>query len=235
MKSLMTSWSFRTATAAVAISLGACQQSPRSAAVAGADQNVRDKSLPTADYQAAVEPFEILTEQAFTANPNQLRTLVSNAKSSYRTVESGLAPPQRAGANQHLTALTKADRQGDRAGMALASVELYRLLLEVQNRAGDPAIRAGLLDYAGFRYNALAQARQIDWAEMSRTTRSAQIEWRRLEPSIADKSLRQRFSNSLKAMSDAATKRDKASARKAASIELQLVDLLEKQAAANSG
>lgn len=225
-----TRWS---ATAAVAISLLACQQAPRSNETASGTGKPTAESASVIAVKAAVEPFEAVTEQAFTAKAGELQILVSKAEASYRAVRPNLTPQQQRDADGHIADLKKAEQQRDLSATALTSVEMYRFLLEAQNRANDPAIRIGLLDYAGFRYNALAQANPVRWSDMAQTVQYAEGEWRALAPSIRDRALSERFANSLKAMTQAADKRDKAAARKAADTELQLVDLLEKQALSN--
>lgn len=229
MKASAMRWTNWSATAAAAILLLACQQSPQSSGTATDKRSISAEGLPTADLKAVAEPFETIAEQAFTADPDQLRGLITKAEASYGAVKPTLTPQQRNVADGHVAAIRKAEQQRDSVGTALASVEMYRMLLEDQNSPGDLAIRAGLLDYAGFRYDALAQASEVRWPDMARTVEFAGAEWNRLAPSINDKSLREQFSTSLKAMSEAADKRDRAAARKAAAAELQLVDLLEKQ------
>lgn len=234
MKASTRRWTRWTATAVTAISLIACQQQPQSSGAASEEKTLGVDVLPTAAVKSAVEPFEIITEQAFAAKPDELRSLIAKAQASYGRVKPTLSPQQRADAQRHLAALTNAEQRRDSSGVALASVEVYRLLLEAQNRPDDPAIRAGLLDYAGFRYDALAQVTDVSWPDMARTVRFAEAEWQRLSPFIGDTALRARFSDSLKAMSEAVARRDKSAARTAAATELQLVDLLEKQAAAGA-
>ncbi len=219
---------------AIAFSIVACQQVPQSSPAATVSQSNMTTGFSPADLAAAGEPFEALAEQAPSATPKQLGQLTTLAAASYRKVEPTLTPSQRADADRYMVKINAKDQMADRSTIALASVEIYRLLLEAQNRAGDPVIGAGLLDYAGFRYRALADAKNVNWAELSRTTRAAQFEWNKLKPSIASAPHRKRFANSLLAMEASAAKRDRIAAKKSADIELQLVDLLEGQLAAGS-
>jgi hypothetical protein len=121
----------------------------------------------------------------------------------------------------------------DRLGLALASVETYRHLVEAQDPvAAKVPIPVSLLDYAGFRYNALAQAPTVDWRAMDEAARFAGDQWRGLAPTMRSQALPGVMTESIAAMSLAAKRHDTASARSAAATELALVDLIEEQAAA---
>lgn len=212
---------------ALFISLAACQQAPqpRQAAVNDSSAAARPRN---GAVKAAIEPFEMITEQAFSASPAELRTMIARAQTSYRAAKPALTSEQRMAADAQLKSLTAAEGNASRMATALASNELFRQLLEAQQRPQDPAVIAGLLDYAGFRYQALVQADQVDWQELLRTAMFARGEWRRLSPLIDDPALRDRFGASVDALAKGAVVRDRASALKAATSELELVDLLEK-------
>ncbi|HET7816783.1 MAG TPA: hypothetical protein VFK58_04330 [Sphingomicrobium sp.] len=213
------------------ISLAACQQSPQSSQPTANDLGAAAQLPGAGAVKAAIEPFEMIAEQAFSASPAELATMIARAQASYRAAEPALTPQQRTAAAVQLKSLTAADGKASRTATALASIELYRQLLEAQHQPHDPAVMAGLLDYAGFRYQALVQAEQVDWQALFRTTVFAKGEWRRLSPLIDDASLRDRFAASVDAMANAAAVRDRPAALKAAASELELVDQLEKNLA----
>lgn len=136
----------------------------RSAATERANQSLR----------AAAEPFEAMTEQAFTADWDRVDTMISQADATVRTVRPELRGEAAATVERQMSALRSARTAQDRTGVAMAAVESYRALVEAQDAASaNPPVAVSLLDYAGFRYDALAQARSPDWQEMLRLTQFA--------------------------------------------------------------
>lgn len=181
--------------------------------------------------RGAAEPFEALTEQAFTAGWPAVDKLIGDARTAL--AESARASGKADPLEPQLAAIAAARSDRDRVGLALASVEAYRELIEAQDRAtADPPIPVSLLDYAGFRYDALAQAPNVDWAEMARSVEFARSQWDAIRATIHSKAMPGVMSESLAAMAGAVERRDVAAARSAAATELALVDLLEEQAAA---
>lgn len=214
---------------ALCITLAACQQAEQPQRPAADKAATPLVATSDAAIKAAMEPFEAVTEQAFSATPTDLKNLIASARTAYGTIQPSLTRTQRTAAEGQLSLmLSSGSTNVDRTTTALAANDIFRQLLEVQQRPNDPAVMAGLLDYAGFRYQALAQSDPTDWKELYRATIFAKGEWRKLAPLINDAGLRNRFGASIDAMASAATVRDRAAALKAVTSELQLVDLLEK-------
>lgn len=223
-------------TAALAMLAGGCQK-----ASSNNMQQVRSThaTLPAAADAAALsaagEPFEVLTEESQTADAKRFQALAGTAEAAYRSVRPQLAPERQKTVDTQVAALRGAVRKRDRLAAALSAVEVYRSLLEAQAPVPTAAVRAGLLDYAGFRYQALAKAPSSDWAAMRQSVSFAQDQWQRLSPEISSPGLRDSFKQSLDRMSAAIAKKDVAAARRAAIHELNLVDELEKSVAAKKG
>lgn len=117
----------------------------------------------------------------------------------------------------------------------MAAVETYRALVEAQEpESAHPPIAVSLLDYAGFRYDALAQASSPDWTEMLGLTEFARQQWQKLAPKVQSRATPGVVDAALAAMAKAAERKDAAAARNSAAVELALVDLLEEQVATNS-
>lgn len=206
-------------------------QQPPASQQNNAAQQVTSTPTPSPALKAA-EPFEVLTEQAFTAPPNQLDTLIGDARTALQAATPSLPGEGRTGAERQMNAIAAARRSVDRVGIALSAVEAYRTLVEAQDPAlANPPIAVSLLDYAGFRYDALAQAPNPDWNEMRRMIAFAREQWQQIAPRINSQALQGVLVASLDGMSNAADRRDVASARAAAAVELALVDLIEEQVA----
>lgn len=205
---------------------GASDQS----AAAGNAQNSAAASANDS-LRLAAEPFEALTEQAFTADWTAIDKLIADARTAITRAAAGGEKPKLA--EQRLAAIASARAAQDRVQLALASVEGYREVIEAQDPASAaPPIAVSLLDYAGFRYDALAQAPNVDWQEMARSVDFARAQWQAVAPGISSKALPGVVDQSLSAMAKAVERKDVAFARSAAATELSLVDLLEEYASA---
>lgn len=224
---------FRVASAAGAlIALAGCQAQDSKTAADNASAQSSPSPAATANesIRAAAEPFEALTEKAFSDDWAAIDTLIADA----RTAVSKAALPSdgRGRLDRRLAAIGAARSAQDRVGLALAAVEGYRELVEAQDpAAARPPVAVSLLDYAGFRYDALAQAPNVDWAEMARTVEFARKQWQNVAPKVQSKAMPGVMTESLAAMASAVEHKDVAFARSAAATELALVDLLEEQTA----
>lgn len=203
------------------------QQSPTTGNTA-ANQAGSTAASANQPLRSAAEPFEALTEQAFTADWTAIDKLIADARTA---VARGVLSGDKARLmEQRLAAISSAREAQDRVKLALESVEGYRELVEAQDSAtADPPIAVSLLDYAGFRYDALAQAPNVDWQEMSRSVEFARNQWQSLAPKVSSKAMPGVVDQSLSAMAMAVERKDIAFARSAAANELALVDLLEEQ------
>jgi hypothetical protein len=228
-------WLF--APAAAALLITGCNRTDSAAPAANAPASqpsaARAESPGNATLRSAAEPFEVLTEQAFTAPWPEADRLIADARSAGARARSILPAAAAAGLDARLAAVATARQAQDRPGLALAAVETYRELVQSQDAAtAQVPIPISLLDYAGFRYDALAQAPNPDWAAMEQAARFAGDQWRALAPSVASPGLRGVVPQSIAAMSAAVRQRDVPFARSAAATELALVDLLEEHVAA---
>jgi len=186
----------------------------------------------SAILHASAEPFEGLTEQAFTAPWPQIDGLIAEGRTAAANARRVLPGARAAALDRQIATIAAARQAGDRPGLALASVETFRQLVEGQDAAAAQVpIPVSLLDYAGFRYDALAQAPKIDWAAMEQAARFAGRQWQAIAPMVTSKALPGVMTTSLGAMSLAAKRHDTAFARSAAATELALVDLIEEQVA----
>lgn len=183
--------------------------------------------------RAAAEPFEGVTEQASTASWDSLDTLIGKAEAAVRAVRPNLGGTSAATIDPQLSALRSSRAAQDRVGIAMAAVETYRALVEAQEpRSANPPIAVSLLDYAGFRYDALAQAHRPDWPQMLRLTQFARQQWQQIAPRVKSRATPGVMDAALTAMTTAAERHDADFARSSAAVELALVDLLEEQVAA---
>lgn len=165
--------------AAALLALPACQarDSNTAANAVGAGNSVTAApATGNEPIRAAAEPFEALTEQSFTAGWPALDGIIADAG---KAVAAASLPADRDGLlKRRMNAIAAARAAGDRVALALAAVEGYREIIESQDpRTARSSIAISLLDYAGFRYDALAQADRVDWPEMARSVEFARRQW----------------------------------------------------------
>jgi hypothetical protein len=232
-------WLLASVTASLLLLAGGCGRQSVQAQAAG-EADLTPAAIRAADASArndvllaSAEPFEALTEQAFTASWPEMDSLIANARAAATNAKRVLPSPLDATVDSQAAEIAAARKSEDRSRLALASVETYRRLVESQ----DPAVlqvpvAVSLLDYAGFRYDALAQAPVVDWKAMDEAARFAGHQWQSLAPAMRSKALPGVMTESIAAMSLAAKRHDATFARSAAATELALVDLIEEQAAA---
>lgn len=181
-----------------------------------------------ADFRAAAEPFETLTETAFTATPATLDAAVAKAKSAALNVRSSLPPASTVRLDAHLAALDAAHGKKDRTALAISSIEVYRDLVTASPNTAKTPTQVSLLDYAGFRYNADLSASPARWDDMKQAVAFANDNWALLTPKVGDPQLTSKFTRAIGEMEKAAALKSRPAAAAAAKAELDLVDQLEK-------
>lgn len=176
---------------------------------------------------AAAEPFEALTENAATASSGELNILIADAKTAVASMRPHLAGGAGREIDQMITAIDRARDTNDRVGIALSSIEIYRLLVSAVPDGTKIPSEVSLLDYAGFRIQANLAASPPRWEDIDSALLFANAHWAELGPSVTDTALASRFETELNQIANAAEARDTERARIAVVAELDLVDELE--------
>ena len=211
--------------AALTLGLAGCQQqasAPDSRAPAAATSaTLATAPLPASEY------FEGLTEQAFTASPAELDALIEQAGEAAARDGKALAPPTASTLARLLTEIDAARVSLNRADLAIASIESYRLLVSAGPVTETAPVQVSLLDYAGFRYGADLGAQPVRWDDAVAAADYAAGQWRQIEPRVTDVALRELFSAAVTGLKTAAQNQDLVAARAVDQTELDLVDELE--------
>lgn len=177
---------------------------------------------------AAGEPFEHLTEQALTAPLAILDGLIVRARDAAQNVR-GYLPTNVAGQLDAKLGEIKVARQANqRTDLALASIEVYRILISAVTPPVRTPTPVNMLDYAGVRYNADLMARPSRWSDMTQAITIARNNWNQLSPQVTDPALRSKVDAAIADMDSAATGQKAKQAADAVKHELDLVDALEK-------
>jgi hypothetical protein len=127
----------------------------------------------------------------------------------------------------HLADILNAHKKNAPANLAIASNEAFRALVSAVAGKQKMPVNVSLLDYAGFRFDADAQATPARFADMEGAVLFAQEQWAGIKSRREIAKLSTRFNASLDDMDLATRSRDVAKARAAAKVELDMVDELE--------
>lgn len=192
--------------------------------------SVTAQAAPTGDaaIAAAAEPFEKLTETAFTATPAVLDATIAEVRAAAQGVRGSLAPEGATSLDTRLADIDAARKTDNRADLAIAAVEGYRTLVSSAAPGAKVPAAVKLLDYAGFRYDADLKAKPPRWADMTQAASFGREQWATISSQVTDSALRANMDKALAEMADGASKRDAAVGSTAAQRELALVDDLEK-------
>lgn len=208
-----------TALAVVLLAIGGCsRQDPQPGVTSPAAASA---PLPATEY------FEGLTEEAFTAPDNRLDALIDLARTASDRDRRALSPAMAAELDDLLTRIGRHRAAMNRADLAIASIEAYRLFVSA-SPGSDPIPRqVSLLDYAGFRFSADLKAGPTRWDDAATALDYADSQWSQISGRVTDTAVRNRFSSALIEMRTALAAHDLAGAKQAGLRELDLVDELE--------
>jgi hypothetical protein len=176
---------------------------------------------------ASAEPFELLTEGAFTDPVSKLDRMIAQGRNAVGGVRSLLSPDATRKIDELLAALQRDRADGKRADLALSSIEIYRILVSSVPGGTKVPAEVSLLDYAGFRFQADLKAEPPRWDDMSEAILFANNQWVVIAPRVKDKAVSAPFEGALSQMAIAAEHRDPKLAATAVNDELNQVDRLE--------
>jgi len=200
----------------------AAQAAPPSSGAALVNTNSNEK------LRAAAEPFEKLTEISFEATLPAIDQTIGEAESTARGVHALLSIDAASQLDAQIAAMKSARQKQDRAGLALSSIEAYRVLVGAVTDKAKVPTEVSLLDYAGFRYDADLKASPIRWRDMAKAVSFARENWAKLLPRAKSSPVATDFEKAITDMDKAVTQRNKSLAASSVKAELDLVDQLEK-------
>lgn len=176
----------------------------------------------------ATDPFEGLTESALDGDAATIAKWFKAAKATRIAARALLASEAAARFDKLFDALTAAQGKKNNVAVALQAAELYKLLvLSCDASALAVPMEVNLLDYAGFRTNALLKAAAPDWQAIAYTAHEANGNWAKVRDRVTDKKLQANMDKAQAGLTSAALKRDVALSQASAKSDLALVDDLE--------
>jgi hypothetical protein len=183
-------------------------------------------SAPPSLQAVAAQPFEALTEMAFSAQGFRLDSAIVAADDATKRARGSLPPASGAQLDARLAEVHQARKSDDRAALAISSVEAYRILVSAACPGKIPTA-VNLMDYAGMRYDADFRAEPIRWPDMKETAAFAREQWNAVSPEIADPILKATVEGAVTDMEMGADRQNTFRARRSAQAVLGLVDELE--------
>lgn len=195
---------------------------PAPVAVAPAPANERQKLLDGAATLA-----EHMTEFSIAGDKPKMQETMMSLDAELQKLKS---IPNVAGAQSRMLDLRRAVERRDNTRAALSAIEIYRYLQEAMDPAARPApIEIALFDYSGFKLSALALAARPDWKLIAAANTEAAEFWKRLEPRIKEKALKNLVITIQNGLAEGLKRRDSKLVGFAARALLDTVDLLEGQ------
>ena len=197
-----------------------------------ADATVEAAQLPASQSSsdrllAAAEPFELLTETAFTDPPAKLDTTIASGRKAIGDIRA-LLDPAVATKIDGLFVQVDHSRAGSKpVDLAISSIEIYRALVSSVPPGAKVPSDVSLLDYAGFRFQADLKAVPVRWDDMKSAASFARARWTAVKPKVKDQSVAAPFDAALSNMEMAANKQNTALATSSVTAELDQVDKLE--------
>jgi hypothetical protein len=177
---------------------------------------------------AAAPAFRMLSQAAFVTPDSALDASTARAVARVASVRATFPPAATAELEDQLRRLDAARRARNRAGVALASAEVYRILVEVGGPNATkipPEVR--LLDYARLRYQADLQAGPTRWDDARNAAAFARSRWTEIAPRVASGALVLQVDQAIDNMDIAAGDRDPVQADRAVGDLSDVVQQLE--------
>lgn len=186
--------------------------------------NERSKNLA---LLAAAEEFDTRTESSFSADSATREMVISKTSVAIAKMVKFASSKLTTQVKSHLANIQNAQKQNATADLAIESNEAFRTLVSSVGGKQAIPVNLSLLDYAGFRVDADAQAIPARFAEMKVAVLFAQQQRAGIKSRQEIAKLAARFSASLDHMDLTVRSGDIAKARAAAKVELHMVDELE--------
>lgn len=186
-----------------------------------------DESSNNLALLAAAEEFETLTESSFSADIATREKMISKASIATARIAKFASPKLTTQLQNRLANIQTAQRKNATADLAIESNEAFRSLVSAVGGKQVIPITVSLLDYAGFRVDADAQAIPARFDDMKVAVLFAQEQWAGVKSRQEIAKLVPQFSAALNNIELASRSGDVALARAAAKVELDMVDELE--------
>lgn len=177
---------------------------------------------------SAASTFEDMADAALSADQAGVRRALLAYDQQTGKVGKALSQEKSRVLKAHVEEITKAARSEDYTVVALEAPEAYRILIDSLDSMKMKIPReVSLLDYAGFKLRALANAKPGDWKKAQEVAAEAQANWSAIRSRVADKKLREAVDITVEGMKKASVSQNSEMMSFAAQVDLAIIDLLE--------
>jgi len=179
-----------------------------------------------------LSPFEDMIEFALNKEEEGVLKSLNKIETAVKksTFAKNLTPESVDGINPKIEELKIAIKEKNYMQTALVSAEIFKY--NATNFADakkiENQVRIEHLDYMGFKVLALLNQDNIDWSTIERTVVNAQQEWNILLINVTDTNLKESFNFLFKGLYLSVKNHDIKMGKILASMDLSLVDVLEK-------
>lgn len=195
--------------------------SPATANFSKADRRLVDQAATAAEHA---------TEVAIAGNPANTEAAVKSLQGELERLKPHLASMDFESATKSLELARSLLSQKDLNGSALALAEVYRTLQEAMNGTTGPIpLEVALLDYSGFKLEALVKTPAPDWHSVALAAEEANAFWQKLAPRVKSNSLKDSVATILSGLKEGVDKNNTSQVAFGARVLLTAVDLLEGQ------
>jgi len=177
---------------------------------------------------SAMSPYEDLTEFALAAEASEMNKTIGSLNAATQKLRGELPAQVLSQLQLNTQKLATAAKNKDYPAVALVAVDAYKLLAENLNVSKlEVPLEVTLLDYVGFKTQALLMQRPIDWPALQQVALEARGDWEKISPSVKNHGLNDAVQTAITGLQQAVTVKNPQMLHFAAQVDLDLVDLLE--------
>ena len=177
----------------------------------------------------AMSPFENMIEFALAGSHPNISKALSFARQQAAKVKTALPASAADEFSILMDDLDNANTQTDHLHVAKNALEIFRLLSDnLEAKTLSVPKEVSLLDYAGFKFRVLTASPKTDWSDVRQTVDETARWWKVIKKKVSEKGLRDAFGTLIGGLEEASKSKNLPLLRFAAQVELDLVDLLER-------
>ena len=176
----------------------------------------------------AMSPYEDLTEYAMDRNGDATRAAIERLDTTDKALEEAISGKALEHLKDNLVKMKTALVIPDYGTIALRAVDSYKTLVQGLNTSKlKVPVQVAMLDYAGFRLEALLMQKDVDWDAAGEAVRRAQDDWKAISVKVTNVGLTDTMDTDIQGLVTAVGSKNVEMLRFAAKMDLALVDLLE--------
>lgn len=177
---------------------------------------------------AASSPFEDLTEFAEAGDAAGMGRAFSDGSERIAKARAELSATERDQLDALLADLDEARKAGDNEAVMLLSIDTYRAIISSLDESALAVPKAvSMLDYVGFKLNAVTGLDEPDWAVIEEVVQEGADLWLSIQGRVTERGLRDAMDTAIEGMQEGLEAQDALMVGFAARVDLDLVDLLE--------